>query len=97
MDHSSGNVLRRPQNLEWSCNTGTWNWGDFVSAHMCEYSIIKGLIFHGYTGIDNRTKVLYLCNGIKSSALAPVQAMILADTELHPDFTRCVTMFADYV
>ena len=63
---------------------------------MTEHNIIEGLIIHDYAGIDNRTKVLYLCNGIKSSALTPVQAMILASSKLRHDFTRCVTLFADY-
>ena len=64
---------------------------------MTEHNIIEGLIIYGYTGIDNRTKVLYLCNGIKSSAFAPVQAMVLANSELRHDFTRCITLFADYI
>ena len=62
---------------------------------MMEHNIIKGLVVHGYTEIYARTKVSYLCNGIKSSALAPVQAMILADQALRHNFPKCVTLFAD--
>ena len=62
-----------------------------------EHNITEGLVVHGYTRIDARTKVSYLCNGIKSSALAPVQAMILADQALRHDFFKCVTLFADYL
>ena len=62
-----------------------------------EHNIIEGLVVHGYTGIDDRTKVSYLCNGIKFLALTPVQAMILADQALHHDFPKCVTLFADYL
>ena len=46
---------------------------------MTEHNIIEELVVHGYAGIDARTKVSYLCNKTKSSALAHVQAMILAD------------------
>ena len=75
----------------------TWNWDDYVSAHVTEHNIIKGLIAHGYAGIDNIIKVSYLCNRIKSFALAPVHAMTLADGLLGHDFTQCVTLFADYI
>ena len=65
---------------------------------MTEYNIIKGLVvIHGYAGIDSRTKVLYLCSGIMSSTLAPVQAMLLTDGVLRHDFTWYVTLFADYI
>ena len=64
---------------------------------MTEHNIIEELFIHGYTRIDARTKVSYLCNGIKSLALAHVQAMILAVQALHHDFPKCVTLFADYI
>ena len=55
---------------------------------MTDHNIIKGLIIYGYAGINNRTKVLYLYNGIKSSELTPLQATILANSKLCHDFTR---------
>ena len=61
-----------------------------------DHKIIEGLVVHGYTVIDARTKVSYLCNMIKSLALAPVQAMILADQTLRHGFPNYVTLFADY-
>ena len=97
MDHLAGRASQRLQNLEWSRNNQTWNFDDYVAAHMAEHNIIEGLVVHGYTGIDARTKVSYLCNGIKSSALAPVQAMILADQSLRHDFSKCVTLFSDFI
>ena len=97
MDHLAGNTSRCLQYLEWSRDIQAWNWDDYVAVYMTDHNIIKGLIIHGYAGIDNRTKVLYLCNGIKSSALTPVQAMILANSKLRYDFTWWVTLFAEYM
>lgn len=89
MDHLARNASRCLHHLEWSRDTQqTWNWDDYVVTHMTEYNIIKGLVvIHGYAGIDSRTKVLYLCSGIMSSTLAPVQAMLLTDGVLRHDFT----------
>ena len=49
MDHLAGRASQRLQNLEWSRNTQTWNWDDYVAAHMTEHNIIEGLVVHGYT------------------------------------------------
>ena len=97
MDHLAGNASRRLQYMEWYRDTQTWNWDDYTVALMTEHKIIKGLIIHGYAGIENRTKVLYLCNRIKSSALASVHVTILATSKLRHDFTRCGTLFVDYI
>ena len=72
IDPLVGNASRGLQHLKWSRDGRTWNWDDCVSAHVTEQNIIEGLIVNGYAGIDNRTKVSYLCNGMKSSALSPV-------------------------
>ena len=64
---------------------------------MTEHNTTEGLIIHGYVGINNMTNALYLCNGIKSSTLTHVQAMILAKSELRHGSTWCVTLFTDYI
>ena len=87
MDYLARNIISGLQNLEWSRDTQTWNWDDSVAVHMDKHNIIEGLTVHGFTGIDSRSKVSYLYNGIKSSALAPMQAMILMSGELHHHFT----------
>ena len=47
MDHLNGRASHRLQNLEWSHNTRTWNWDDYVAAHMTEHIITEGLVVHG--------------------------------------------------
>ena len=47
---------------------------------------------HGYTGIDQRSKVRYLIKGIKTTGLDSVNTRIMSDEGLHQDFDRCVTL-----
>ena len=52
---------------------------------------------HGKNGIDNRSKVRYLSDGIKTSSLDSVKTRIMSDASLRQDFAACVTLYKDFV
>ena len=52
---------------------------------------------HGYSGIDERSKVRHLTNGIKTKALDSVKTQILSSAALRNDFSACVNLFQDFI
>ena len=43
-----------------------WDVERYIDVHISQHSIMEGLVKHGYTGIDPRTKVCFLLDGIKT-------------------------------
>lgn len=52
---------------------------------------------HGYSGIDNCSKVQHLLEGIKTPKLNPVKTQIMANPALRQDYPACVTLFKDFI
>ena len=50
-----------------------WNFEKYVKVHIDQHMILAGLVEHGYTGIDKRSTVHHLMQGIKTHDLDPVK------------------------
>ena len=50
-----------------------WNFEKYVKIHIDQHMILTGLVEHGYSSIDKRSKVHHLMNGIKTRDLDPVK------------------------
>ena len=50
-----------------------WNFEKYVKIQVDQHAILAGLVEHGYSGIDKRSKVYHLMNGIKTRDLDPVK------------------------
>lgn len=50
-----------------------WDFEKYVNVHKQQHSIVEGLVEHGYTGIDPRSKVRYLLDGIKTEKFDAVK------------------------
>ena len=74
-----------------------WTFEKYVTLHKDQHSILEGLTKHGYAGIDERSKVRYLLDGIKTDDLNMIKGQILATATLRNDFDACVTLFRDYL
>ena len=74
-----------------------WTFEKYVMLHKDQHSILEGLTEHGYVGIDERSKVRYLLDGIKTDDLNVIKGQILATATLRNDFDACVTLFRDYL
>ena len=74
-----------------------WNFEKYVRVHMDQHQILTDLKDHGYAGIDERSKVRHLQDGIKTSALDSVINTILASATLRTDFTACVALYQDFI
>ncbi|KAI2493979.1 hypothetical protein MHU86_20553 [Fragilaria crotonensis] len=74
-----------------------WDFEKYVNVHKQQHSIMEGLVEHGYTGIDPRSKVRYLLDGIKTDKFDAVKTRIMSDERLRLDFDGCVTLYQDYI
>jgi hypothetical protein len=43
-----------------------WDWSGYTNAHIKQHTIAKNLIEHGYSGLDERSKVRHLLAGIRT-------------------------------
>ena len=55
-----------------------WNFEKYIKTHVNQHAILTGLVGHGYSGIDDWSKVQHLMAGIKTKVLDPVKAQIMA-------------------
>ena len=74
-----------------------WTFEKYVTLHKDKHSILEGLTEHGYAGIDKRSKVRYLLDGIKTDNLNMIKGQILATAALRNNFDACVMLFRDYL
>jgi hypothetical protein len=74
-----------------------WDFEKYINVHKSQHSIMEGLVEHGYTGIDPRSKVRYLLDGIKTDKFDSVKTRIMSDAALRTDFDSCVTLYQDFI
>ena len=74
-----------------------WDFEKYINVHKQQHSVMEGLVEHGYTGIDPRSKVRYLLDGIKTDKFDAVKTRIMSDEKLRLDFDACVTLYQDYI
>ncbi len=74
-----------------------WNFEKYVKIHVDQHVILEGLVEHGYAGIDPRSKVRYLVDGIKTTKLDTIKSQILATPALRSDFDASVNLFQDFI
>ncbi len=58
---------------------------------------LNGMKADGYNGVDARSAVRFLTDGIKDTSLDATKNMIWADNNLRGDFTACVQLFQDFI
>jgi len=74
-----------------------WNFEKYVTTHKEQHHVLLSLETHGYQGVDERSKVRYLNDGIKTSRLDTVKATILSSSEYRSNFDICVTLYKDFI
>lgn len=97
VDHLAGKAKRRLVSLTYKGKSRNWTFEKFVTVHTEQHQILQSLEEHGYKGIDARSKVRFLTDGIKSTKHDTIKATILASAEYQGDFDKCVTLYKDYI
>ena len=97
VDNCANEAERTLERAQYSGEKRRWNFERYVSLHKRQHQILEDLKQLGHAGIDPRSKVRHLLNGIKTDKLDVVKSQILASTALHNDFDACVTLFKDFI
>ena len=74
-----------------------WNFEKYIRMHQDQHMILQSLVQHGYAGIDERSKVRHLLDGIKTNELDTAKGQIWASPALQNNFDDCVTLFQDFI
>lgn len=97
VDNMSSRAEKKLQTTSYTGEKRRWNFEKYVKMHMDQHAILEGLTQHGYSGIDERSKVRHLLDGIKTTTLDTVKTRIMSDAALRADFQRCVNLFQDFI
>jgi hypothetical protein len=95
--HQANKVEARIASLSYKGEQKNWGWDKYVDAHIEQHIIAKNLMPYGYSGIDERSKIRHLLGGISDPGLHPVTVNILAMREEDKTFTKCATMYTDFI
>ena len=74
-----------------------WNFESYVRTHVDQHAILDRLKEHGYSGIDEQSKVRHLLAGIRTGSLDTIKANILGNPAYQCDFAKCVTLYKDFI
>ena len=74
-----------------------WSFEKLVTGHKKHHHVLEGLVRCGYAGIDERTKVRYLLDGVKTDELDTPKSAILSETRYRNDFDACVTFVKSFI
>ena len=97
IDNAATTAERRLEATTYDGEKRRWNFERFVKTHKDQHTILDNLREHGYAGIDERSKVRHLLNGIKTDKLDSVKTRIMSDQALRNNFDDCVTLFKDFI
>ena len=62
-----------------------------------QHHILEGIKEHGYAGIDPRSQVRHLIEGIKITQFDAVKAQIIATDSLRTDYNRYVSFYNEFI
>ena len=88
---------RRLRDVNYHGEKRNWTFEKYVTVHKEQHHVLTNLEQHGYKGIDDRSKVRFLIDGIKTTRLDTVKATILSSDEYRADFDKCVTLYKDFI
>lgn len=97
IDNAATTAERRLEMTSYDGEKRRWNFERFIKIHKDQHTILDNLREHGYSGIDERSKVRHLLNGVKTDKLDSVKTRIMSDQALRNNFDDCVTLFKDFI
>ncbi len=72
VNHLANKMEARLANLTYRGEQKNWDWSRYTNAHIEQQTIAKNLMEHGYSGLDECSKVRHLLTGIQDNAVHPV-------------------------
>ena len=97
VDHMAGGAEKVLANSSYKGQSSRYGIEQHIIIHKGAHAILEGLVDYGYTGIDERSKVRFLNESIKTTKLDAAKAQIMASSELRNNFDNCATLYKDFV
>jgi len=95
VDTRSTQAERKLQVTRYRGETRRWNFEKYVKVHVDQHAIMDSLTDYGYQGMDERSKVRHLLNGIEGSQFDGLIQQVIASHDLRTNFSRTVNFFQD--
>jgi hypothetical protein len=74
-----------------------FTWETYVRIHTEQHSVLNGLTYYGYAGIDDSSKVHHLLKGIKTTELDVCKKQVMARPSLRDDFAATVELYSTFI
>jgi hypothetical protein len=97
VDNSATEAERKLTSTNYNGEKRRWNFERYVRVHVDQHQVLNNLKAYGYAGIDDRSKVRHLLDGIKDKSLDVIKAQVMSTPALRVDFDACVTIYKDYI
>jgi hypothetical protein len=97
MNHLANKMEARLASLTYRGEQKNWDWSCYTDAYIEQHTISKNLMEHGYSGLDEHSKVHHLLAGIQDNAVQPVVCQVLAMREDDKTFTMWLALFANFI
>jgi hypothetical protein len=97
VDNSATEAERKLTATNYNGEKRRWNFERYVRVHVDQHQALNNLKAYGYAGIDDRSKVRHLMDGIKDKSLDVIKAQIMSNAALRVDFDACVTIYKDFI
>jgi hypothetical protein len=97
VDNMASKAERILETTSYSGEKRRWNFEKYVSMHKEQHSILTELMDQGYAGIDDRSKVRLLNQGIKTKELDVPKTQILSSAVLRSDFDGAVSLYKTFI
>ena len=97
INHMASGTEKKLSQYSYTGDKRSLTFEKYATLHKKQHNILKNLKDHGYTVIDQISKVRYLSEGIKTTSLDSVKTRIMSDESLTQYFYGCVTMYKESV
>lgn len=97
VDNMAAAAERQLQSASYMGEGRRWTFEKYIRLQVEQHHILENLVQFGYAGIDNRSKVRHLLDGIKTTKFDAVKMQIMASSDLMKDFDRCVNLYKDFI
>jgi hypothetical protein len=88
---------KRLQSTQYSGDKRSFDFEKYVRFHTERHYVLNGLMEHGYSGIDKRSKARLLLAGITTSNYDNVKSQIFASPALKTSFEKSIELYKDFI
>ena len=97
VDNQSALAEKTLASLTYNGESKRWDFEKYATVSLKQHQRLENLVQYGYAGIDERTKVRNLLEGIKTDSLDAPKSQILSDPALRGNFASAVSFIKSFL